>query len=504
MSEPRRDWSVEIQEAGRCGRVLYREPAGSVAGYWEFGGGDTVASIQVGDEAAWRQQHGWAGARRAEILQRIAREVIRLRAPSCRAEIDDRGGWIHLRQGTSSTATPPALTLTPAPATSPRTSFLQVSSIQGRIVFLAALALLAVSLVLWGVRRAFMIRVPHGVPVGESVRAPDAVATLIQTLEPYVPSLQGNAGKERYQLALFLSPVPGASPGRRIPLARHLTARDAHGASLLGCDGRTVWLKLGELGGVELATGRRIGPAELRAANPALAESWDDPRRISFGRTLQVTLSDRSVLEIEPVSLMATPVSRERIPVPLQGTPKIQDFLCVGVRPSPTEWLGWHSPEEAAEYRPKSRLTRANHQASAKVMRRLYRGQLGPELDRGSREILSLTALSDDAYLDAAWVRVGPGLDPLALLDGAGYLMVCTSAPGLAGTLVVARVDPQGKVVWKTDTGIDRFKLAQILPDPRHMAFIGPRLPVAGKVPEPILVTVDTQTGVASTSTLWQ
>jgi hypothetical protein len=501
MNGPRRDWSVDILESGRCGKVIYRESAGSLEGYWEFGGGDTVASIHVGDEATWRQQHGWAVARRSEILRRIAGEVIRLRAPTCRADIDEPGGWINLRLG-AATPVPPTI---PGAAPIGRSPALQVSARKGRIVFFAALALLAGSLVVWGVRKAFMIRVPHGVPVGQSVRAPDAIATLIQTLEPYVPSLQGNAGKERYRLALFLRPVTGGSPGRMIPLAEHLTAREAHLAKLLGSDGRTVWFELADFGGVELATGRRIGPAELRAANPTLAESWDDPRRISFGRTLQVTLTDRTVREINPETLVATPLPRERMAAMPPGTPEVQDFLCAGVRPSSTEWLGLHSAEEAAgEYRPKSRLTLANHQPSAKVMRRLYRGELGPEQPRGIREILSLTPLSDDAYLDAAFLRAGPGLGPLALPEGAGHLMVFTSAPGLAGTLVVARVDARGKPVWKVDTGIDRFKWSQILPDPRIVAFVGTRPPVPNKVPEPILVTIDTQSGSPSTTTLWQ
>src|SRR4051812_32745572 len=34
------------------------------------------------------------------------------------------------------------------------------------------------------------------------------------------------------------------------------------------------------VGGIELATGKRIGPAELRAANPTLSESCD-PRRVA-------------------------------------------------------------------------------------------------------------------------------------------------------------------------------------------------------------------------------
>ena len=69
---------------------------------------------------------------------------------------------------------------------------------------------------------------------------------------------------------------------------------------------------------------------------------------------------------------------------------------------------------------------------------------------------------------------------------------------------MVARVDATGKILWKTDSGIERFKLAQILPDARNLAFVGTRPPIPNKVPEPLLVIVDNQTGAVSTSTLWK
>ncbi len=92
-----RDWSVDIGGAGPCGSVTYRDTSGMLACYWEFGGGDTVATIGVGTEAEWTRHHRWAAARRTEILRRIADEVIRQKAPGCRAEIDDQGGFINIR-----------------------------------------------------------------------------------------------------------------------------------------------------------------------------------------------------------------------------------------------------------------------------------------------------------------------------------------------------------------------------------------------------------------------
>jgi len=94
---PPSGWKVDIREDGRSGAVVYREAAGSLSFYWEFGGGETLAIIDVGDEAAWREKQSWTAGRRAEILQRVSGEVIRQKAPGHRAEIDERRGCLYIR-----------------------------------------------------------------------------------------------------------------------------------------------------------------------------------------------------------------------------------------------------------------------------------------------------------------------------------------------------------------------------------------------------------------------
>lgn len=91
-------WSVKIIESGRCGTVEYRESAGSMSFYWEFGGGDTVAIVSVGDLASWSSKYPWAVDQRGTVLERVAREVIRQKAPMCRSDIDEKGGYIYIRE----------------------------------------------------------------------------------------------------------------------------------------------------------------------------------------------------------------------------------------------------------------------------------------------------------------------------------------------------------------------------------------------------------------------
>src|SRR5512145_3319149 len=95
---PTSERSVTITGNGRSGQVIYQEPSGSMAFHWDYGGADVVAIVQAGDANSW-QAHPWARERRAEILRFVAAEVVRQKAPSCVAEIDDRTGDILLRQG---------------------------------------------------------------------------------------------------------------------------------------------------------------------------------------------------------------------------------------------------------------------------------------------------------------------------------------------------------------------------------------------------------------------
>ena len=91
-------WSVEVVQSGRSGSVNYHEPSGCISFYWEFGGDDTVAIIWTGDVALWSSRNAWAVERRREILERVAHEVVRQKAPTCRADIDDGHGYIYIRE----------------------------------------------------------------------------------------------------------------------------------------------------------------------------------------------------------------------------------------------------------------------------------------------------------------------------------------------------------------------------------------------------------------------
>ena len=81
--------------------------------------------------------------------------------------------------------------------------------------------------------------------------------------------------------------------------------------------------------------------------------------------------------------------------------------------------------------------------------------------------------INDIDHLNAAFLRLHDKSEPLRVPAPESVLMVHTSDPGLGGTLVVSRVDLEGRILWSSDTGLDRFLLQQILPATDAFAFVG-------------------------------
>jgi len=355
---------------------------------------------------------------------------------------------------------------------------------------------------------AMKIKVPHGSPIGPSTRTGTEIATLIQTLEPYVPTLNRDHREDRYRISLFLFPVDGAGSGRMILLATGQVARDeAIGPRILGSDGRFLWVYADGINGVDLKTGKVMVAADLRRADPAHADLWvDEMRKYSFDSRLHITSPDfKTAWEIAPDALTAHQVERKPAPISRLFPPKPGAYLSPGAFVSPTEWLGLHSAEEIAkEFKPRSWLRRVNRATDAKVSRNFYRGLIEPSPEDQRGQILSMTPLPGESYLNAAFLRLTPESEPLRLPEPDGFLIAYTSAPGLQGTLVVARVDITGTIVWKSDTGMDRFEWRQTMPDASRIAFVGRRPRIPDKVAEPILVILDTRSGGMTTTSLWQ
>lgn len=72
--EGARVWYVN---EGRGGRVVFGRGLKSFEMYFEFGGGDVVATIDVPGEDAWRERTGFALEQRRAILEYVGACVVR-------------------------------------------------------------------------------------------------------------------------------------------------------------------------------------------------------------------------------------------------------------------------------------------------------------------------------------------------------------------------------------------------------------------------------------------
>ncbi len=494
---PSLDRRVEIVESGRSGSVVYREAGNNLSFYWEFGGGDVLAIVQVND-AAWKTQPDWLAGRRVEILQFVADEVIRQKAPRSRADIDELGGVILLRQ--SEPAPPPPA----APDTAWVRRYTNLKMKLGLVVLVGALIFGAF---VWFKNKVLVIDPGKGTSFGLSVRTDDHIATLIQTLVPYTPSLNRDHSKDEYRMSVLLVPLDGSSGGELIPITGDLPSSAFRLAKILGSDGRTLWFAVNGLGGIDLRSHALVTSEDLRRANPTIDQNWwEDTRDMEVDGHLRLTARDRSqVLEMDPETRTVEPATASKRAARSPFEPSPASYLAAGLFIGPNEWLGLHSAAEAGrQYKPRSWLRRVERAEEAKELRLLHRGVLDPDSSGASHKILSMSPIAKEEYLNAAFLRMDDISEPLRLSGPASALMMYTSAPGLKGTLMVARVDNAGTIIWKADTGIDRFKLAQILPGERSMAFIGTRPMVPDKVSEPLVVLLDNASGKLTTISLWQ
>ncbi|MCB9184991.1 MAG: hypothetical protein H6591_13870 [Flavobacteriales bacterium] len=360
--------------------------------------------------------------------------------------------------------------------------------------------------IVWLKDHLLVIRSGSGVPLGSCVRTDTHIASLIQTLEPYTPSLHHAPSTDRYRVSLLLIPLDGGGD-HVVPIAEGLIANNMQLSRVLGSDGATLWLEVNGLYGVRLKDHKLFTAQDLHDANPALDEMLlQDPRGmdVNEGR-LHLMASDRSrAFDIDPATWKAVP-AEPRPSNSMRSDPPIGTYMAAGLFTSREAWLGVLSESEReGSFRPKRWLRAVESADDVKQSRSLCIGAFEGETDDGHRRIASMTPLSDTEYLNAAFLRMDAKSEPIRLAQPNGALMLWTSAPGLKGTLMVARVDDTGKVLWMKDTAIDRFRLQQILPGERITAFVGTRIAIPDKVSEPIIVLLDHATGELSTHFLWR
>jgi hypothetical protein len=75
------DGRVTVTQEGRGGNVLLSLPGGTHSFWWEFGGGDCIAFVDVPGTEQWSRLAVLADFPRTELLNALAREVGRMKCP---------------------------------------------------------------------------------------------------------------------------------------------------------------------------------------------------------------------------------------------------------------------------------------------------------------------------------------------------------------------------------------------------------------------------------------
>lgn len=96
--------------AGRAGRVRYDEAgAESYAFECELGAGNTLLIVVAPSSAEWSAALPWAAGRRQEVLDRLASEIVRQKAPGASHAVHEGGVDILAPQRGDSSVTPTAV-----------------------------------------------------------------------------------------------------------------------------------------------------------------------------------------------------------------------------------------------------------------------------------------------------------------------------------------------------------------------------------------------------------
>lgn len=367
-------------------------------------------------------------------------------------------------------------------------------------------AALVIGGVLWLGKKALSVSAASGVPLGECVRTDTHIASLIQTTDPHVPEISGRGGNTTTSISILLIPLDGSDPFV-VPVVKEVDGNGYGLSRILGSDGRTLWFDCTSLFGVRLRDHQLVTTEHLRKVNPAVdGRWWEDQRGMDIvdGR-LHINNADRSAaLVVDPETWKAVPadpkVNNARFARRSPGR-----HLAAGYITAAGTWCGLHAPEELERtYKVKAWVRPAESAEGGRRMRHFCTADLEPSEDGAHFRIQRIAPVNGTEYLNAAFLRMDEASAPLRLADPESALMVHTDTPGSGGKLVVARVDAQGNVLWRTDTGLDRFSLSQILPGEKAFAFVGTRPPIPNKVSEPLVVLVDNRTGAVTTHSLWR
>jgi hypothetical protein len=343
-----------------------------------------------------------------------------------------------------------------------------------------------------------------GVPLGPAVRLPQHMAQIVQTTENYLPTLHRNPDSDRFRIELLTISLDDPKQQETFTLLRQQDRSVLQPPTkILGADGNVVWVQALDVFGVDLKTKKILQLADLRKLNPE-QDAFFARARFEFTTQLVAVSPDRMQAFAFPAdSLRAKPVA------PPSGGSSFQSAsydganlsLCSGGLIGPADWFGALEAKAVnSTFKPGLSLPSDFPVGPKEESRQLYRGRLEAQ---GKRlQIVAMEPIPNASYRGAALLRSTYGGALLRLNGPDSVLLLHRAGTELFAPLTMSRIAPDGKVIWAGTTGVG--KLQQIFVDTRAVVLVGERPRVAGKVPEPVMVFMNTDAGTAQTISLWR
>lgn len=314
--------------------------------------------------------------------------------------------------------------------------------------------LAAVAAILFGLFKQVGVK-SYGMPTGRVVRAGPHLAVVMETRDPYLPSLKGvPESRMSYSYNLWLIPEAGGPP-QTIRLDRAVRSGDrTHVVGARAYDSGVVWLAIKELQGVEVTSGRVI--------------SSPPPPSIANMPISKLLPSNANPLEAYRVQSVTLP-SGDRLAL-LSDQELKTDY-------APNARL-YDTPTAPGGFRPCTL-----HRVTV---------QPGP-----IPRVATSSPVNPTVLRNAAFIRKSENGGLVTFTNPDGFLIVHEAGDPLKATIRLSRLNVDGSLAWSADTGIGT--LSQYLPHDRLPAFVG-QLP--GHLTEPTLTIVNLETGAATTTSL--
>jgi hypothetical protein len=87
---------LSYSSEGRSGRVHYQSAKADFTLYFEFGGGDCIAMIDLPSPAEWERKTGLPLDQRDAVVQWIGRRVVRDQTSGGRGRFELDGNWLNV------------------------------------------------------------------------------------------------------------------------------------------------------------------------------------------------------------------------------------------------------------------------------------------------------------------------------------------------------------------------------------------------------------------------